>query len=169
MTRVTRRAALVVVAALVTGCGYSLRGNLPAHIKSVAVPLFKNRTSEPGVESFLTVAIVEAFSTNGRLRVVRPEQADSILDGEVIGYQVQSIAYDPQSNVQQYRLIVTLNLKFRDVRREEVLFEQKNLQERSDFRFQGVVSQTIAREETALRAAATEIARAIVALAIDRF
>jgi outer membrane lipopolysaccharide assembly protein LptE/RlpB len=169
MTRVTRLAALVVVALLVTGCGYSLRGNLPSHIKSVAVPLFRNRTNEPGVESFLTVAVVEAFSTNGRLRVVRPEQADSILDGEVIGYQVQSIAYDPQSNVQQYRLIVTLNIKFRDVRRDEVLYEQKNLQERSDFRFQGVVSQTISREETALRTAATEIARAIVALAIDRF
>ena len=169
MTGVTRRLALVVVALFVTGCGYSLRGNLPSHIKSVAVPLFRNRTAEPGVESFLTVAVVEAFSTNGRLKVVRPEQADSILDGEVIGYQLQSIAFDPQSNVQQYRLTVTLNIRFRDVRRDEVLYEQNNLQERADFRFQGVVSQTIAREETALRTAATEIARAIVALAIDRF
>jgi hypothetical protein len=32
-----------------------------------------------------------------------------------------------------------------------------------------VVAQTISREETALRSAATEIARAIVALAVDRF
>jgi outer membrane lipopolysaccharide assembly protein LptE/RlpB len=154
---------------LATGCGYSLRGNLPAHIKSVAVPVFRNRTSEPGVENFLTAAVVEAFSTNGRLRVARPEQADSILEGEVIGYQVASIAYDPRANVQQYRLMVTLNLRFRDVRRDEVLFEQQNLQERADFRTQGAVAQTISREETALRQAATEIARAIVALAVDRF
>jgi outer membrane lipopolysaccharide assembly protein LptE/RlpB len=156
----------VLVAA---GCGYSLRGNLPAHIKTVAVPVFRNRTSEPGVENFLTGAVVEAFSTNGRLRVVRPDRADSILEGEVVGYQVQSIAYDPQANVQQNRLVVTLNLRFRDVRRDEVLFEQNNLQERSDFRTLGVVAQTISREETALRAAAAEIARAIVALAVDRF
>jgi outer membrane lipopolysaccharide assembly protein LptE/RlpB len=160
---------LVLGVLVAAGCGYSLRGNLPAHIKTVAVPVFRNRTSEPGVENFLTGAVVEAFSTNGRLRVVRPDRADSILEGEVVGYQVQSIAYDPQANVQQYRLVVTLNLRFRDVRREEVLFEQQNLQERSDFRTLGVVAQTISREETALRTAATEIARAIVALAVDRF
>jgi outer membrane lipopolysaccharide assembly protein LptE/RlpB len=169
MTRIVRLGALALVVMLAAGCGYSLRGNLPDHIKSVAVPLFRNRTSEPGVENFLTAAVVEAFSTNGRLRVSRPEQADSVLDGEVIGYQVQSIAYDPRANVQQYRLTVTLNLRFRDVRRDEMLFEQQGLQERADFRTQGAVSQTISREETALRQAATEIARAIVALAIDRF
>jgi hypothetical protein len=160
---------LLLGALVAAGCGYSLRGNLPAHIKTVAVPVFRNRTSEPGVENFLTGAVVEAFSTNGRLRVVRPDRADSILEGEVVGYQVQSIAYDPQANVQQNRLVVTLNLRFRDVRRDEVLFEQNNLQERSDFRTLGVVAQTISREETALRAAAAEIARAIVALAVDRF
>jgi hypothetical protein len=133
------------------------------------VPVFKNRTSEPGVENFLTGAVVEAFSTNGRLRVVGTAKADSVLEGEVTGYQVQSIAFDPRANVQQYRLVVTLNLRFRDLKRDTVLFEQQNLQERSDFRTLGVVSQTISREETALRAAATDIARAIVALAVDRF
>jgi outer membrane lipopolysaccharide assembly protein LptE/RlpB len=168
--RAARGAALVAIVLLVaTGCGYSLRGNLPAHIKTVAVPVFRNRTSEPGVENFLTAAVVEAFSTNGRLRVVRQEQADSILEGDVVGYQVQSIAFDPRANVQQHRLVVTLNLRFRDVRKDEMLFEQQNLQERSDFRTQGVVAQTISREESALRAAAAEIARAIVALAVDRF
>jgi outer membrane lipopolysaccharide assembly protein LptE/RlpB len=166
------RGAVALLLALVVanaGCGYSLRGNLPGHINTVAVPIFRNRTSEPGVENFLTGAVVEAFSTNGRLKVVGTAQADSILEGEVTGYQVQSVAFDPRANVQQYRLVVTLNLRFRDLKRDEVLFEQQNLQERSDFRTLGVVSQTISREETALRAAATEIARAIVALAIDRF
>jgi hypothetical protein len=160
---------VLLVLVLGGGCGYSLRGNLPGHIKTVSVPVFKNRTSEPGVENFLTSAVVEAFSTNGRLKVVGTGQADSLLEGEVTGYQVQSIAFDPRATVQQYRLVVTLNLRFRDLKRDQVLFEQQNLQERSDFRTLGVVSQTISREETALRAAATDIARAIVALAIDRF
>ena len=168
--RAASAAALVAIVVLVaTGCGYSLRGNLPEHIKTVAVPVFRNRTSEPGVENFLTAAVVEAFSTNGRLKDVRPERADSILEGDVVGYQVQSIAFDPRANVQQHRLVVTLNLRFRDVRKDEMLFEQQNLQERSDFRTQGVVAQTISRVESALRAAAAEIARAIVALAVDRF
>jgi outer membrane lipopolysaccharide assembly protein LptE/RlpB len=154
---------------LVGGCGYSFRGNLPNHIQTVGVPIFANKTSEPGVENFLTSAVVEAFSTNGRLRVVRPERADAILDGEVVGYEVQSIAFDPNANVRQYRLLVTLNLKMRDVRQDKVLIEQRGLQERADFRVLGAVSETISREESALRAAAVEIGRSVVSLTLDRF
>lgn len=163
------RPAVVALAVALGGCGYSLRGTLPDHIKTVAVPVFVNRTPEPAVENFLTRAVIEAFSTNGRLRVVAAEAADSLLEGEVVGYQVQSIAFDPRANVRQYRLVVTLNLRFRDVRRNTVLFQQDGVEEKADFRVQGAVSQTISREETALRTAAVEVARAVVSLALDRF
>ena len=58
-----RAPALVVAVAALAGCGYSLRGSLPDRIKTVAVPVFVNRTSEPAVENFLTQAVVHAFST----------------------------------------------------------------------------------------------------------
>ena len=165
-----RRALLVLlVIAALSGCGYSLRGTLPGHLRTIAVPTFTNRTSEPGVENFLTRAVVEAFSTNGRLRVVSPEAADSILDGEVTGYELQSVAFDPSANVRQYRLLVTMNLRYRDVRDEKLLFERKGYQERADFRVAGAVSDTIAREQGALRTAAVDIARAIVAFTLERF
>jgi hypothetical protein len=135
----------------------------------VAVPIFRNTTREPAVEGLITRAVVEAFSTNGRLKVVRSSEADAVLDGEITGYSVASIAFDKDSNVRLYRLIVTLNLRMRDVKRNSVLFQQNGVQEQSDFRVLGQVSQTISREETALRAAATEIGRAIVALAVTRF
>jgi hypothetical protein len=151
------------------GCGYSLRGNLPDHIQTVAVPVFTNRTAEPAVENFLTSAVVEAFSTNGRLRVVGPENADSLLEGEVIGYALESIAFDRQANVRQYRLVVTMNLRFRDLRRNAILFEQQRLREKADFQVLGAVSQTISREEGAVRAAAIDIARSIVSMTVERF
>ena len=164
----TRR-ALALMAVALAGCGYSLRGNLPGHIRSVAVPVFTNRTSEPAVENILTQAVVQAFSTNGRLRVVKPDQADAILEGEVVDYQILALAFDPRANIQQYRLVVTMNLRMRDVRSNTLLFEQPRFQEKSDFRVFGAVSKTISREETALQAAAVDIGRAIVSLAIDRF
>ena len=170
--RRTGRAPALGLALLVVGlagCGYSFRGNLPDHIKTVAVPVFTNKTSEPAVENFLTSAVVEAFASNGRLRVVKPEDADAILDGEVVGYSVQSIAFDNQANVRQYRLMVTMNLRLRDVRRSSILFEQQSLREKADFLVQGAVSQTIGVEEGAVRSAATEIARSIVSLTVDRF
>ena len=171
MTRTGRAPALglVLLAVALAGCGYSFRGNLPDHIKTVAVPVFTNKTSEPAVESLLTSAVVQAFASNGRLRVVRPEDADAILDGEVVGYSVQSIAFDNQANVRQYRLQVTMNLKLRDVRRNTVLFDQQGLREKADFQVLGAVSQTIGAEEGAVRTAATEIGRSIVSLTVDRF
>jgi outer membrane lipopolysaccharide assembly protein LptE/RlpB len=170
--RRTGRAPALGLALLVVGlagCGYSFRGNLPDHIKTVAVPVFTNKTSEPAVENFLTSAVVEAYASNGRLRVVKPEDADAILDGEVVGYSVQSIAFDNQANVRQYRLVVTMNIRLRDVRRSSILFEQQNLREKADFQVQGAVSQTIGAEEGAVRSAATEIARSIVSQTVDRF
>ena len=163
------RALALGAALLLGGCGYTVHGTLPAHINTVAVPIFKNQTREPAVESLITRAVVEAFSTNGRLRVVSSSQADAILDGEITGYSIASIAFDKDANVRLYRLVVTVNLKMRDVKRNAVLFQQNQVQEQADFRVQGQVSQTISREETALRTAATEIGRAIVALAVTRF
>ena len=163
------RALLLLAALLAGGCGYTVRGTLPSYINTVAVPIFRNRTSEPAIEGFITRAVVEAFSTNGRLKVVSSGQADAVLDGEIIGYSVSSIAFDKDSNVRQYRLVVTLNLKMRDVRRGGLLFQQNGVTEQADFRVQDVVAQTISREETALRAAAVDIARSIVSLAITRF
>jgi outer membrane lipopolysaccharide assembly protein LptE/RlpB len=158
-----------MLAVALGGCGYTLRGTLPPHIQTVSVPIFRNRTQEPGVESVITRAVVEGFSTNGRLRVASRDQADAILDGEVTGYTVASVAFDRDANVRLYRLIVTVNLRLRDLRENTVLFQQDSVREQADFRVQDVVSQTISREETAVRVAAGEIGRAIVSLTISRF
>jgi outer membrane lipopolysaccharide assembly protein LptE/RlpB len=165
----TRRALVVLAAALLGGCGYTVGGTLPSHVNTVAVPVFRNLTSEPAIEGFITRAVVEAFSTNGRLKVAGREQADALLDGEIASYSVYSIAFDRQANVQQYRLALTVNLTMHDLRRKTVLFRQANVREQADFRVERAVSQTISREETALRVAAVDIGRSIVNLAITRF
>ena len=156
-------------ALLLAGCGYSLRGSLPGHIRTVAVPVFTNKTQQPAVENFLTRAVVDAFVTSGRLKVVRPDDADSILEGEIVGYQLNSLSYDAGANVREYRLTVTLNLQFRDVGQNVMLWRQEGVQEKADFRVPGQVAATITSEESALRQAAVEIGRAIMNLAIDRF
>ena len=166
-----RRSALVTLAlaVLVGGCGYSVHGTLPADIKTIAVPIFQNLTREPAVEGLITRAVVEAFSTNGRLKVVPAAEADVILDGEVTGYSVFSIAFDQNANVRQYRLAVSVNLLLRDRRKNEVLFRQSGVREQVDFRVQNAVSQTISLEETALKVAAVEVGRSIASLTVTRF
>jgi outer membrane lipopolysaccharide assembly protein LptE/RlpB len=170
----TRRArlflsAVLVLAAAVGGCGYSLQGNLPDHLKTVSVPVFKNATTEAGAESTITAAVINAFTSNGRLKVVSLDRADSVLDGEVTGYQVQSLTYDSRLNLRSYRLTVTMNVRFRDLRRTELLWQENGLVENVSFDVAGQVSDTISREEGAVKQAALEIGRKIVNRAVDRF
>ena len=161
----------VVLAGLVAGCGYSvgLGGNLPSHLKTVAVPIFVNSTQQPAVEGVITAAVVNAFVTSGRLKVVSVKEADAILEGNIVGYNLDSIAYDSQSNVTVYRLRVRVNILFRDVRQGTTLYKQDGLEQWADFRVQGQVSDTLAREDQAARQAAVEIGRRIVASSVDRF
>src|SRR5213594_4403931 len=147
-----RRAAgvgVLVLGLFTGGCGYTVGGNLPPHVKTVAVPIFKNLTQQPAIENVITAAVVNAFANGGRLKVVPVAQADSILEGEIVGYTVDSIAFNSSINAQEFRLRVRLNI---------------------EFRVGGQVSQTISSErEGAASQAAVDIGRKIVSLALDRF
>ncbi|HUM14573.1 MAG TPA: LptE family protein [Candidatus Nitrosotalea sp.] len=164
-----RALVLALVVTVAAGCGYSTRGNLPDHIKTVAVPMFKNSTLEPGVESAVTSGVVNAFSNGGRVRVVPLDEADAILQGEVVGYSFEGLTFDRNANVRAYRLRIVLNVEFRDVKRSEMLWRQEGLSEISDFQTDGQVSDTVARNLAAVQQAAVEIGRKIVNLAVDRF
>lgn len=164
-----RALAVGLATLLLAGCGHSTRGSLPDHIKFVAVPIFKNRPLEPGVENALTSGVVTAFSNGGRLKVVSVEEADSILEGEVVGHSLTGLTFDRNANVRAYRPRLVLNVQFRDVRRSAMLWRQEGLQEVSDFQVQGQVPDTIACGQGAVQQAAVEIGRKVVNLAVDRF
>lgn len=159
-----------LVAAVVTGgCGYTLQGNLPSDIKTVSVPIFKNRTTEAGAESTITAAVVNAFASNGRLRVVPLDRADSVLEGELVGFSVTSLTYDSNLNLRSYRLTVSMDVRFRDLRRSELLWQQSGLVEETSFDVFGQVSDTVSRVDGAVQQAALEIGRKLVNRAVDRF
>src|SRR3989338_8366289 len=103
MTALARRLlALAAAAALLGGCGYGVRGNLPDHIKTVAVPMFKNKTLQPAVENSITGAVINAFVNGGTLKVVPVDQADAILEGEITDYRSEEHTSELQS---QFHLV----------------------------------------------------------------
>jgi outer membrane lipopolysaccharide assembly protein LptE/RlpB len=173
MSHRPRRAAiapmLIAVALLAGGCGYSFRGNLPSHIKTVAVPIFKNQSDVPGFENSITSAVISAFSSGGRLRVVPIDQADSILEGEILSTQIDGAGFDRSQNVQAYHLIVILNVTFRDVRQNKVLWQENGLTQTADFQVLGQVSDTLAQGRGAASQAAADIGRKIANAATDLF
>ena len=124
---------------------------------------------EPGVESAITSGVVNAFSSGGRVKAVPVDEADAILQDEVVGHSLDGLSFDATANVRAYRLRLVLNVEFRDVRRSAMLWRQEGLSETSDFQVAGQVSDPIARGQRAVPQAADEIGRKVVNLAVDRF
>jgi outer membrane lipopolysaccharide assembly protein LptE/RlpB len=168
-SRAGRALGLVLVALVLAGCGYSTRGSLPDHIKTVAVPIFKNQSDVPGLENAITSAVISAFSSGGRLRVVPVDQADSVLEGEILSTQIDGAGFDRNQNVQAYHLTVVLNVTFRDVRQDKILWQENGLTQVSDFQVQGLVSSTLAQGGGAASQAAADIGRKIANAATDLF
>ncbi|MCX8118990.1 MAG: LPS assembly lipoprotein LptE [Desulfobacterota bacterium] len=119
---------------LLMGCGYHLVGketHLPPEIRSLAIPLFANKTFEPGIEVPFTQGFLREFIQDRRMRVTAREEADSILEGVIKAFQISSSSYDRSGVAQEYQVTVVLDLTLR-MKNGEVLWVEKDL---SDSRF----------------------------------
>jgi hypothetical protein len=114
--------ALVLIA--LSGCAYSFSSGLPGHIRTVAVPLFANETSEFGIAEEITDQLVAALVRDGTLRVVADEaDASSVLWGTVRVYSEKPQSFDRNENVQSFIIQITVDVRFHDRVRDEPLWE----------------------------------------------
>ena len=120
---------LFMIALLGAGCGpYSFSGAVSTHIKSIAVPVFEDRTAEFGVRDRLSNTIIDEFTRDNTLKIADPRVADSILHGtllnvqETAGVYNQSASNQPES-VQEIRVTVTVQLKYEDVKKRKTVWE----------------------------------------------
>lgn len=143
-------AATMLATLSLTGCGYQWadtgRGGFaqePGHkwnglyrqdVKTVAVPIFINRTYYRGVEFNLTKAVINQIESRTPYKVVAREQADTILEGEVmnVGVFTQSRSQTmglPQE--QLYHIIVSFTWK--DLRTGQMLAVRHGFEQTSPY------------------------------------
>jgi len=164
-------AGLVVLIGLAAAsCGYSLHPSLPSGIRTLQVPVLENKTSEPGIEDFLTQALIQAIVNSGAAKIASSETtADARLEGKIVGYSLTSLSFDRAANVTSYRLTVALALTLRDLRKDEVVWKQDRIEDRADFLLSGQQSVNIVLQNDALQRAAVDVSRAIASFAFERF
>src|SRR5262249_57647119 len=124
-------------------------GSLPGNIKTVPIPTLQNRTQEPGIEDFIPQALTTAVVTSGVARIANAEQADAVLDGQIVEYPLTSLAFNSTANVTQYRLSIALALTLKDRRTGDVVFKQDRIGERADFQVAGQGTTATARDPEA--------------------
>jgi hypothetical protein len=122
-------AGVLLLGIVVAGCGvYGFSSSLlPGHIKSVAVPLFENRTERGDLATALADSLTEAFIDNHTLQVVGEKAADSSLEGALLEYRRQPFTVDENEQVLEYKVEILVEVRFVDIRKNQVIWEEPKL------------------------------------------
>lgn len=116
---------------IVDNCGYRLSGSgkqIPAHIKTIFIPGFDNKTTRFQAEQFVTFAVRDEFIRRSRLHLVEHrDKADSMLEGEILKFEVKPISSSKDLTANLYQVRIILSARFIDLRDHKVLFEGENI------------------------------------------
>lgn len=152
----------LVMAGYLTGCaGYRLGSMLPPDIKTVHVPTFINRTSEPQLEVETTQAMIEDLQRDGSLRVVNQDQADAVLKVVLRNYSLEPVSYrsDQRTSAREYRIVLTASILMTRKGNGSVIVEAPEVQGEYVFQVLGDLSSSKLR---GLPLAADDLAHQIV-------
>ncbi len=152
-----------------SSCGYRLVGTAPEgkrlHIagSKVYVAPFKNRTSEPNVEYYITNNLIFSLQRTAKITVVSKDQADYTIEGEVLGYSKRAVALDSSGDVSVYRLTVVVRVRVYDTN-GKLVAEYPSVSEYEDYNVYDEIERTKAEERRAVRRVSEGIAQQIASL-----
>jgi hypothetical protein len=141
--RIASALAAIALLGLLAGCGaYGFSSSLlPAHIKSVGIPLLENRTDRGDLATALADSLTEAFIDDNTLKVANENSADALIEGAIVAYAATPFTYDAGENVQTYPIEIVLEVRFVDVRKNDVLWEEERLSQWSTYNYVAVGGQ----------------------------
>jgi hypothetical protein len=161
------------------GCGYSLAGRgsfLPDYIRSIAIPIFVNRTPYLTVEQMFTEKVRVEFQSRGRYSVQPTEPgADGVVRGEIVGISASPVGFTDQQFATRYRFTVTVNVKFDDATQKKTLWENPALSFSDEYELS---SRTITgldaaafleQERAAIDRLSTDFAKSVVSAILEAF
>lgn len=155
------------------GCGYRVSGRLeglPAHVRTVAVPMFENRTVKFGLEQVLTEAVKLELAARSRKSITADEtSADAVLTAEILSFDQTPVAVRGRNigNVFQVRLVVRVVLT--DRRQDRILYEHPAFIVREEYILSDRNVDFFREEMPAIQRAAGAFARTVVATILEAF
>ncbi|MCD6223942.1 MAG: hypothetical protein J7K32_00200, partial [Deltaproteobacteria bacterium] len=124
----------VFIGLIIASCGYKFTGggDLPEGIKNVYVKTLENRTSETGIENFLTADIIYEFTRSGKAAITAEEKAEAVLTGVVSSLTIGTVSRhnSDTSSQRRVRLAVDLKLAGND---GKLIWAQKGITEDEDY------------------------------------
>lgn len=165
---------LAAALALLAACGYRVTGQgdmLPKSIKTIAVPAFGNVTPRQQLARLLTTDVTRQFISRTRYHVVDdPNEADAVLTGTLIAFDVNPIIFDPASGrATTVHVRATVRLTMTERATGKVIFTRPTMQ--WDERYQVSISPQAYFDEsgTAIVRVSQSLAQAIVSAVLEDF
>lgn len=161
---------LVVLAA--AGCGYRLRGTgsfLPPSVKTMSIPVFKNLTTRYELDIKLTRAVIDEMVARGKVVIAAdPEKADATLEGEVVSFSANPVAFTGQARADRYTITVKAKIVLKERAADRTIFSNPSFVYVEEYEvpsgrdFESVQTEAIDR-------VAEKFARSLVATILEGF
>ncbi|KAB2964087.1 MAG: hypothetical protein F9K16_05160 [Thermoanaerobaculia bacterium] len=169
-----RLAILLLTAGLFAGCGYRLVGtasNIPEGIRVVRLDPLENRTSRVQVEQILTRALADELVARRRFEILTGDEgaADAVIAGGVSAFNVRPVTYDNQGRATEYEILITVQVAFRQLSPEVVIWENDRYQFRDSYRLEASELGYFDRETPAIEATARKFAETMVTDLLEGF
>jgi hypothetical protein len=113
--------------AAVSGCAYTTKNGLPPHLKSIAIPVFTNKSYYHDytrkIEVEVSDAVRKTFVQTGELKLAGREDADLILEGDVTGIDREVLRADRFGDPAEVRYVVRSRISLYDVKEAKYLLK----------------------------------------------
>lgn len=175
---VRRLLAACLLLGTLAGCGYSLVGrgsNLPEDIRQVYVQPMENRTNRSQVEQILTQSILSELVTRRRFEIVNSaDDADAILRGAVVGFNVRPVTFDSTGLGNSYEIEITADMRFErplqgGETEPETIWKNSRYVFRQDYPLEEGDPDYFDRENVAIEETAEEFAKTLVTDILEGF
>ncbi len=161
----------LLLSLFLNGCGYHLIGTgstLPDHLKTLSIPVFTNSSSQPEIHRELTSAIINAYITDGRVKVVRKGQADMVMIGNLVHYELKTVSFSSNDFASNYIVVLGVDVEVIDKVNNEPYLKQ-NLKTEWNYTASTDIVNTEAARLAALDEAYRVLGNRLVSLLINQF
>ena len=139
---------VVALAAASGACAYSTStALLPPHLKTVAIPVFENATTEYTLQQEITDAVIRRFVSDNHLRVVDERSADSVIRGRITDYRNSVFGISPVDRAEEYRVTIGVAVTFKDLVKNREVWNDDNIVKTANYYVTPVPGDTTAHTE----------------------
>lgn len=126
LTRIVGALLTVGAATIWSGCYSFTGGSVPAHLKTVAIPLVDDQSGfgEPGLREQFTTELTNLFIKDNSLEVTNRTTADAILEGVILPITDAPASVQQGEQVSKRRITMTVKFTFQDMKLRRKVWEK---------------------------------------------